>query len=497
MEIHIMSDPLAVKNENQKKLMKLPNVVGTGVGEKFVDGVPTGEPAILVFVEKKYSEQGIIRKYSSDELVPQALSSVPTDVIEVGKIRKHFKNKVRPLVPGYSVGHGDITAGTMGGFFRDKDGDLVVLSNNHVLANENAAKAGDLIFQPGPIDSSNDRTFRGWTDPLADLPYFATLKNFVKINKTGNTQDSAIATIPKQFIDMGLVSGVYPTIGKRASGWAVAKVGDQLQKCGRTTDYTTGRVLALHSTFTIGYDFGDAEFNECIVTTNMSKPGDSGSVIFDLNMNAMALLFAGSNKVTLANPMELVRAKYGLEIWDGGTSSPPIDIGNQKWAMFSRHGKIELVGDTFNITDSANHACYAQSPLGKFTSAECIVNTGTDAGATWGPGIVVMWPNATMKVNLRYGGGFGGYFNTDENITIGRTKPNTDYKVRIKKYKNNYVGEIYDGKQWIILVAVPASVFRGDPIRVRVGKTDQSGGASDYGTPGPEGQCSIRGFKVS
>ena len=55
--------------------------------------------------------------------------------------------------PGGSVGHFEITAGTIGAIARDKKtGRDVILSNNHVLANENAAKIGDAILQAGVID---------------------------------------------------------------------------------------------------------------------------------------------------------------------------------------------------------------------------------------------------------------------------------------------------------------------------------------------------------
>ena len=117
-----MSDAVLAKQAATKKLMKIPTVVGTAVGEKFVNGLPTGEPAVLVFVQKKMTEKGLLRKFSANEIVPQEIDAVPTDVIEVGKIVKQssLKTKVRPLVPGFSVGHGDITAGTMGGFFLDE-----------------------------------------------------------------------------------------------------------------------------------------------------------------------------------------------------------------------------------------------------------------------------------------------------------------------------------------------------------------------------------------
>ncbi len=494
-----MSDAVLAKQAATKKLMKIPTVVGTAVGEKFVNGLPTGEPAVLVFVQKKMTEKGLLRKFSANEIVPQEIDAVPTDVIEVGKIVKQssLKTKVRPLVPGFSVGHGDITAGTMGGFFLDKDGDLVILSNNHVLANENAANIGDIIYQPGPIDARGDKTFRDWPDPVQNLPYVGTLKKFVRMKKSGNVQDSAICKIHKKIVDMGLVSSTYPTLDRAAVGFDEAHVGDQVQKCGRTTGYTTGRVVGLHGTFTVGYDFGEAEFNECVVLTNMSAGGDSGSVIYDFDMNAIALLFAGSSRVTIANPISVVRDYYGLSIWNGGNTSPPIEVNDNKWNLFSRHGQIDYTDGLATIEDSANHACYAELMIPKFRSIECVVNTGSDKGATWGTGMAVRWPNATMKVNLRYGGTFGGYFNRDYNIQLGRTQPDTDYTLRIRIDGNRFVGEVKDGNQWVVVVAVPASILRSDPICVRLGKTGLLGDAVDYHISGPEGKSYVKAFKMT
>jgi hypothetical protein len=71
----------------------------------------------------------------------RALSSPATDQLE---------RRVRPLRPGLSVSHPDVTAGTLGGFVRRPGSSgLLALSNNHVLANGGAAREGDPALQPG------------------------------------------------------------------------------------------------------------------------------------------------------------------------------------------------------------------------------------------------------------------------------------------------------------------------------------------------------------
>ncbi len=87
---------------------------------------------------------------------------------------------------GISVGHKDISAGTLGGYVRDNvTGELMILSNNHVLANVDAGKVGDAILQPGNAD--------GGTLPADKI---GTLARFVPLRvSTTKLVDCAIAKI--------------------------------------------------------------------------------------------------------------------------------------------------------------------------------------------------------------------------------------------------------------------------------------------------------------
>ena len=493
-----------VQEANTTRLLKQQGVQGTAVGEKWVDGKPTGQEAVLVFVQKKFSAKSIVNpniltKFTADDLIPEELDGIPTDIIEVGNIVKQagFRSKVRPVRPGYSVGHGKITAGTIGGIFNDQHGDPVILSNNHVLANENAAKIGDLIYQPGPTDSKQNSRDIGWQEPTAGLPYIGTLKRFMKLKKTGNLHDSAIAKIHPSLINSSLVDDTYPQINSRLTGFGNPEVGMQVQKCGRTTGYTTGRVLGINATFTIQYDFGDARFDKCVVLTAMSKGGDSGSIIQDMNEKAVGLLFAGSDKVTIANPMNLVRDYYGLSLY---TDAPNLEektvrLGDGNWIIRTKDSnEVTVVGGLIKIKAAGNHAAYIEQPISAFKLIRCTVNTGTDNGATWGTGLSVHWPNGYIKLNLRKSGTFGGYVNDSYNINIGKTKAGNDYGLRIIKTSNAYIGEIRDGRKWYKIVEVPLSLFPHKPTMIRLGKTDMSGNATNYQTAGAVGESTIKEF---
>ena len=62
----------------------------------------------------------------------------------------------------------------------------------------------------------------------------------------------------------------------------------QVQKCGRTTCYTTGTVMDIDVTVDVGYESEGGEvtyrFVHQIFLTDMSDSGDSGSLILDMDM---------------------------------------------------------------------------------------------------------------------------------------------------------------------------------------------------------------------
>lgn len=483
-----MSKIIDVQQSNNNSLLNKQGVEGTAIGEKWIDGRPTGEQAILIFVQKKHSEHAIadpnvLTAYTAKDLIPKEIEGIRTDVIEVGHITKQvgFRSNIRPVQPGYSCGHGQITAGTIGGIFLDKNNKPVLLSNNHVIANENIAKIGDPIYQPGPADQR-----------IRKSNIIGHLAKFAKIKRRNNIQDSAIA-----YVDPNIVNDIYPEINQRLSGFAGVQVGQSVQKCGRTTGYTTGRILGLNASFTIQYDFGMARFDQCIVISAMSQGGDSGSIIQDMAGNAVGLLFAGSNKVTIANPIDIVRQYYGLQIYS--------EIANNSLQFGSYHWKLnkdpkansQVSSDQFTINALKNHYCCLETPINSFNKISCDINTGSDVAIAWGPGISVHWPNGFIKLNLRHNKTFGGYTHLDTNFDAGRVKPNTTYSLRIVKSLNSYIGEINDNGSWIKVIEVPKTLLANDPILLRIGKTDGKARCKSHKLLGKIGQCSISNIVIN
>src|SRR3954463_8294469 len=141
------------------------------------------------------------------------------------------QKNARPMKIGVSIGHYKITAGTLGGFVRSRDDDSVlILSNNHVLANENKGKKGDPILQPGDID--------GGRNPEAKV---GELLRFVRLQRErANLVDCAVSTIdPGISYDARALTG----IGKLAGlGDAILAEDDAVRKLGRTSVKTDGRM---------------------------------------------------------------------------------------------------------------------------------------------------------------------------------------------------------------------------------------------------------------
>jgi len=50
-------------------------------------------------------------------------------------------------------------------------------------------------------------------------------------------------------------------------------------------------------------------------TTNMSQGGDSGSLVLDMKARAVGLLFAGSEQVTILNPISEVLKILNIELY--------------------------------------------------------------------------------------------------------------------------------------------------------------------------------------
>jgi hypothetical protein len=356
-----------VQARHEEELLSKPHVVGVALGNKIKDGVDTGQPAITVLVDAKLDESLL----TTGERVKKKLDDVPTDVVAVGVIQAGpaaappvtappdlafgrlpelqfapnggavasavrtvereltpeerlaedvraltLRDRIRPAMGGYSVGHYQITAGTIatGCYdwieFPDIPSRFYLLSNNHVLANSNAARLGDPILQPGPYDGGTVLS-----DVVGRLTRWVPIQWITSTSTPINYVDAAIAEVDFH----SLTREVY-YIGYMRRLYVAPTVGDIVQKTGRTTNFSTGRITNVNATVDVNYGGGRvARFARQILAQTrdghaMGAPGDSGSLVSTLEEEGVGLLFAGSGIITVINHLDYVQYLLAVRI---------------------------------------------------------------------------------------------------------------------------------------------------------------------------------------
>ena len=280
--------------------------VGIGLGEADSSGVP-GDPVLEVYtIEAEAASETRARVAAACGVQALNDADFPIHVVRTGIVDAFpHRMRLRPAPGGISVGHFRITAGTLGCLTRGRSAPrnarLMVLSNNHVLANTNGGALGDAILQPG--------TFDGGRNPADQI---AVLERFVPINFAGgaNLVDCATGWAWPDRVrpDLMYVSGGVVRYFRVGAVPVAAVPGLNVGKSGRTTQLTSGRVTAIGVTINVNYGGGRvARFvNQMSVRSaqgDFSQGGDSGSLIWtwDARRAPVGLLFAGGGGTTFAN----------------------------------------------------------------------------------------------------------------------------------------------------------------------------------------------------
>ncbi|NNF99964.1 MAG: hypothetical protein HKM93_11345 [Desulfobacteraceae bacterium] len=329
-ELHEIKNVLG---RSRHSLLEKKNIVATGIGYKVSGGQKTEDLSIVCSVTEKLAPSGI----SGTDMVPKSIDGLPTDVVQTGRIRalQLPTDRHRPAPGGVSIGHFEITAGTLGCLVK-KNGVLHILSNNHVLANSNDATIGDAILQPGPHDNGSNPA-----DKIAELTEFVTI-NFTGIPSEcptangiagilngiadifgSNTRLHAVTTMAEEnLVDAAIARPLNPDDVKNeilnigaVNGSAEAELGMAIKKSGRTTGFTTGEILQVDVTVNVQYGAGKiATFRDQLMAGAMSQGGDSGSAVLDDQNRLVGLLFAGSDQSTIVNRIQNVFSTLGVSL---------------------------------------------------------------------------------------------------------------------------------------------------------------------------------------
>jgi hypothetical protein len=299
-------------------------IVGVGIGLStphsvaFGVGGP-GEPTLTLYTESVLPQEELLRQLAQ-VAGTRALSSLPVQQIPVGVVEAYsHRARHRPAPGGVSVGHVNVTAGTLGsraiGLTAPWDNRHLVLSNNHVLANSNAGRVNDSIIQPGAAD--------GGRSPADQI---AVLARWVPITFGGaaNFVDAAIGWAWHDRIrgEQYYLSGGSAAYYRTGTAPLAASLGMIVGKSGRTTGLTQGRVTQIGVSVNVSYPGGGVALfrNQIAIESVSSSPfsagGDSGSLIWQWANGVLpvGLLFAGGGNVTFANPIGPVLAALNIRL---------------------------------------------------------------------------------------------------------------------------------------------------------------------------------------
>lgn len=297
------------------------NVQGVAVGLGDTDsGATPGAPVVTVYLAES-APRDAVRAVVVDAMQVRSAGDMPMQVVTSGVMDALANtNHVRPAPGGFSVGSFRLAgAGTLGCLVQDGAGDVMCLSNNHVLANNNNAQKGDCITQPARGDGGNCPQTK-----IAELEKAVE----IKFDGTANDVDCAVGRCIKGLVDPRIAYNrndlVEDRVYLRISDDTIAPALTMpVEKSGRTTGHTQGIVTGIHWYGIVNYGGQGAFFRDQVVVSGLegrafAEPGDSGSCIWKFGDNKpVGLLFAGGGGYTLANPMSKVLSELNVSLFTG------------------------------------------------------------------------------------------------------------------------------------------------------------------------------------
>jgi len=298
------------------------------------------EKCFRVYVTKKVP----LTQLRAEDVIPSSIDGIPTDLVEIGEVKALSGSVdrtgfFRPLVMGISVSGGNVTAGTLSIPFKDSKGNVYLSSNSHVLVDNPSQPpeqvTNKVIKQPGNYDLKahgwdvNDPKYvvgeyfwhqqvypiggnsgcsiaKVWSGIYNILAGALNRKTrLTPVLEVANKIDFALFKpsveyklevleldiSDKKFVGLLFAGSSESTIICKASNivetgytpvieYSNVKVNDIILKSGRTTGTTKGTVLDDSGNVMVDYETFEAWFEDIIIATAMSQPGDSGSSCF-------------------------------------------------------------------------------------------------------------------------------------------------------------------------------------------------------------------------
>lgn len=234
------------------------------------------------------------------------------------------QGRVRPLSPGVQLQNWDADArwgrldrqrfvvGSLG-MVIERDGERLLISNNHVLADQNRGRIGDRIAQPGGARLAPDEVV-------------ARLERFVPLQTSPPGAHPSRGTVRWNRVDAAFarVDAAVDCITHMGE-CAQPRIGERVFKIGRTTGLRWGVITSIGERVgPVSYAIGNCWFSGSFVIEGeggrpFSDGGDSGAVVMRVvasergkpRHEAVGLIYAGNGVETYACPIADVLARAG------------------------------------------------------------------------------------------------------------------------------------------------------------------------------------------
>jgi hypothetical protein len=329
----------AIKRRAARAWLQIPGVHGVGIGPKLVGGQPTGELALVVFVDHKQR-----RAWTPlSRAIPRTFEGLPTDLDQSARLQHAVyrpgyvpppptanqtlldllnqviaardKQKYRPLKAGTGLSGQDgvDSNGTITGFFKltnpGQGHRRLAMTNQHVLLRDVLAAVPTsprmAVGQPNPTNSCSGCTnhqIGTLTDAIPSADH--TVASLLEV-------DVALVDLHPgmKYLNEVHELGPFAATTRTLSCPEIQAGTLRVQKRGITTRVTGGLVRALGADGIINSNLlmGTPRFytNGMIVhgnpqiqggsdATDFALPGDSGSPVLDDDMRLVGVLFGGS-----------------------------------------------------------------------------------------------------------------------------------------------------------------------------------------------------------
>jgi hypothetical protein len=223
----------------------------------------------------------------------------------------------------------DCCGGTLGALVTDRNGNPYILSNNHVLAESDQARAGDTVVQPALVDLN--------CNPQAGRSV-GSLRYVVPLQSRQTNVDAALAAATPAVDGTGAILQLGPSVnGVLTAAAPAAGEGEALTagllnqlhvvKSGRTTGLTCSTVNTVNLSVQVDYYYDCAETQPYYTKTYVNQigmpgasfadSGDSGALVLDAaNAQPVGLFFASgaddsNHGFSVANPIQDVLSELG------------------------------------------------------------------------------------------------------------------------------------------------------------------------------------------